>query len=161
MQRNRKWTAGFTFMEVLLVLTLMGVLLNFPEIRLSSNQEQKSTVGMVTADLRWARMNAILTNRRFQVKVYPSGFGEESGPKYRIISLGADGDTIVQRRALPQELTLYRNLNPRLIEEEEFHWTTFNPQGSAGTGTLGIKDQEGRMVQIIISNMGRIRIEEY
>lgn len=159
MKRNRKWQKGFTLLEILLVLALLGLLLAYPKTRIfSSIQSQKSMVGIIASDLRWARMNAILTNERFQVKVYPHG--TSALPEYRIIASGKDGDIIVQKRELPKEYTLYRNVNPRLIEEEEFHWTTFTPQGSARTGTLGLQNEDGRLVQIIISNMGRIRIEE-
>lgn len=157
----RRDDRGFTMIEVVMALFLLGLLFFVMPLpgTFSAVKKQDATIGMIAADLRWARMNAILQNRRYQVKVFRDGYGDSSEQELIIFFMEGEEEMMAIRSSIPKEYTLYRNLNPRLMEEE-FHWTTFTPQGSAGTGTLGLMNEEGRLVKIIISNMGRVRIEK-
>lgn len=143
---------------VLFLMGLIGVAVPVPE-SFSAVKRHDSIVSMITADLRWARMNSILEKKRYLVKVYKNGYGDGDKPEYVIFVDDGGTERIVRRNLIPKEYTLYRNLIPRPLEDV-FHWTTFHPRGSAGTGTLCLQNSQGRMIKIVISNMGRVRLEE-
>lgn len=163
LKRERKKSCGFSLVEVVLVISLLGfLLLALPQTRSFSDAQRDDSVStMIRADLRWARMNAILKKKIYRVRVYRDGL-EGEGPSMYLISMEEGGEErVVLEREIPNEYKLYRNLNPQPLDSQVFSWTTFHPRGSAGAGTLGLKNREGRIMMIVVSNIGRIRFEVY
>lgn len=163
MERRKEGIGGFSVVEVVLVMGLIGLLLlALPDTRSFSHvQRQDSMISMIAADLRFARMSSILKKRVFRVRVYRDGYGGEGPSQYLIFMEEGGEEKVILKRELPEEYRLYRNLNPQPLSSSVFSWTTFHPRGSAGAGTLGLKNPEGRIMMIVVSNIGRIRIEEY
>ncbi len=121
--RRVNTTCGFTIFELLVVLAIVSLVMAIAVPRLSgtvTTSEIRSAARSLAAGMRWARSEAIYTNRpvNFQVDVKERRFGmTQKGPM----------------RRLPEnaQITLH-TARSQLLDEEKGHIRFFPDGGSSG-----------------------------
>jgi prepilin-type N-terminal cleavage/methylation domain-containing protein len=158
---------GFTLLEILVVISIIGlisVIVPLPT-SLISNTNLDLVVDKILSDLRWARMMAIVNNRTYCFRIYSNQNIYKNNlnglSDYIIYYENKLGQPVVVRHGeYPAELVLYKNLTPVMITDDFYERVKFYGYGTAMTGTIGLKNDEGKLVQIVISQRGRIRVEK-
>lgn len=153
---------GFTLIEIMMVLTIMGIILYFtflPE-NFVINCRFDSVIDRLVINLRWARMKAILDNRDYNFKIYAEDNNYDGKCKYIIYYESEDHTVIIRKGEYPAEYTLYKDLHPVKINSEFYDRIKFTCYGTAVNGTIGLENESGNLTKVVVSQMGRIRIEE-
>ena len=157
---------GFTLIEVLLVITLMAVITFANPISVSFQKKIKmrSTVNRIVSDLRYARILSLIKKRTYRFRIYRNDdlykIDSDSDSDYIIYYTDDSNDICVVKEGwFPGQYRLYKNLNPSLCTDDYYDRVRFMPHGTALGGTIGLKDGDGEILKIIISQLGRVRIE--
>lgn len=158
--------SGFTLFETILVIVILSMLTAF--IPLQSSDYLKiglnSTAKSIVYDLRWARMQAILHNRDYHFRIYKDDdiYRRDLDGKsdYIIYTVEGKKNNVVRIGSYPAKYILYKNLTPVKIEDDYYDRIKFTGYGTASTGTIGLKLNNERLVQVVISQFGRVRIEK-
>ena len=63
---------GFTLIETLIVIVIMGIITTIIPLSSSliNNTRLESVIDRIISDLRWARMEAIITNKTYFFRIY-------------------------------------------------------------------------------------------
>ena len=180
---NRKLGAcrGFTLIELILVLVIMGLLTSLvaPAITSLAGLKLKTATRRVAAGLRYARSQAVTTGSDYQV-VFNLGKGvmtiecleEEEEKPYREAvegegyqgrwKEGAGDEEILQPRTrrkktyrMPEEVTLAKviveDVEVYKDDEEEETWIDFYPNGSCSGGEIYLTNERERVFKITLN----------
>ncbi len=157
---------GFTLLEVLLVIALTGIIFCISPISRGfyGHTEYETTIKKITRDLRRFRMKAICSNRTYKFRIYRDDdiFKKDNDFKsdyifYFINEMGEE--VIVYHGEYPGEYKLYKNLNEKIVKENYYSRISFTGRGTACPGTVGLEGIDGRLKKIVVSQLGRVRIE--
>lgn len=97
--------AGFTLLEVLVVLVIIGISIGFVTLTVDTRQEDiEEVVNRFGALVKLASEEAVLQSREYAVQVTPTGYfflvpGEQG---FRAL----EGDDILRARRFPEDLSL-------------------------------------------------------
>lgn len=136
--------SGFTLLEVLIVVLLMGIILSFASLKLDSNEEERTLnreAYRVQALLELTKDEAILQSREYGIRFEPTGyqFYTWTPPKWHIISRQ---DEILRPREFPKHISATLEL-----EGENFSLTS--PEDNQSK-------QTEKLPQILILSSGEI-----
>ncbi len=158
---------GFTLFEVLTVIVIISIITCLSPVSSGfyTNSRYKTTVKKIVTDLRRFRMKAIYNNKTYNFRIYRGDdiyiTDADSKSDYIFYYNDTNGnEIIVYHGKYPAQYTLYKNLNQVEITGEYYDRISFTGQGTACTGTIGLKNTEGKLTQIIVSQLGRIRVEK-
>jgi Tfp pilus assembly protein FimT len=183
--RARDRSAGFTFMEILLVLTILLVLLAVSVPKLSGSYRRAQALGAardLTAALHYARHFAVLSGVGCQIKFDPNNATYEVTP-VEIDANGEPGDEIDTRRfnergdrgtlvriagdfvgarRLPDNVffSLVHSSAPT-TDRRGLPRIVFYPDGSATSGKIGVQSRGGKAYRIdVYRTTGMAKVEE-
>ena len=154
-----KKTGGFSITELMMVLAVIAVVTAIVTPNILSwrnNAKMRGAVDNLMGDLQMAKMNAVKENNNVAVLFNPTG--------YRVF---VDKDNPWVQDA-DERLLRVRKL-PAGVKFDMGHenWgftnnrTRFNSRGRANiAGTAVIVNLEGRQRDVIVSTLGRIRVEK-
>jgi len=160
----KKSEAGFSLIELLLVITIMGVLLTIsyqPQFKKDFQVEQQ--IKSVAADLRWARNKAILDNQTYIFRIYTIKENSDSNKIPYYFYTKEDGHKIIKRKGYySSDLILYKTLSLKVVDSDYYEWIRFNNTATARGGTIGLaKAYAGaRKYKVITNQLGRVRVEK-
>ncbi|PUU89778.1 MULTISPECIES: Tfp pilus assembly protein FimT/FimU [Halanaerobium] len=155
---------GFTLIEVLLVITVMGILFSVsyqPQFKNGFKIEQE--IESLAADLRWARNKAILDNQTYIFRIYTI---KESADKNKIpyyLYVKEDGRKIIKKKGYYSAgLILYKTLSLKVVEGDYYEWIRFNNTATARGGTVALAEAKigAQKYSITVNQLGRVRIEK-
>ncbi|PUU90697.1 MAG: hypothetical protein CI947_1398 [Halanaerobium sp.] len=155
---------GFTLIEVLLVITVMGILFSVsyqPQFKDGFKIEQE--IESLAADLRWARNKAILDNQTYIFRIYTI---KESADKNKIpyyLYVKEDGRKIIKKKGYYSAgLILYKTLSLKVVEGDYYEWIRFNNTATARGGTVALAEAKigAQKYSITVNQLGRVRIEK-
>jgi len=167
MSKIMKYKAGFTLFEVLTVIAVIGVIVSLSPVSSGfyTHSCYEAVVNKITADMRRFRMRAICNNKTYHFRIYgeENVFKNDSDSKSDYIFYYTDNDSqeiIVYHGEYPACYTLYKNLNHVKITDDYYDRISFSGRGTACAGTIGLKSSDGSFKQIVVSQLGRIRVEK-
>ncbi len=149
---------GFTQLELLISIAILGILAAFAVPSFRSTLERNEIIAVaeaLSADLRWARGEAIKRNATLNVTFTPGAAGvwqyvisTDTSPPVTLKSVSSAQTADFKAVALAEN---FRN-----------HVTTFDPvrgtnEGKNGTATL-TSAQGTYSLKVILGNLGRVRI---
>ena len=158
---------GFTLIETLIVIVIMGIITTIIPLSSSliNNTRLESVIDRIISDLRWARMEAIITNKTYFFRIYSNeniylkNFNGRSD--YIIYYKDRDKKQVIVRHGeFPGEYILFKNKTPVKITDDYYERIKFYGYGTAMTGTIGLENSDNKMVKIVVSQRGRMRIEK-
>jgi len=158
---------GFVLIELIMALTLMGLLFTTvtPVFSFLNNSELNAAIDEIVFTLRWARTKAIIDNKDYYFRIYRSDNiykvdNDRDNDFIIYYKNEEDQEIIIKEGEFSGELKLYKNLNPKLIMSDYYDRLKFKPEGTASNGTIGLKNNNEIMKQVVVSQLGRVRIEE-
>ncbi|TDO92274.1 prepilin-type N-terminal cleavage/methylation domain-containing protein [Halanaerobium saccharolyticum] len=160
MKNNR----GFTLIEVLLVITIMGILFTVSyRPQLKNNFQIEQEIECLAADLRWARNKAILDSQTYIFRIYTvkENSGDNKIPYYFYIKEA--GQKIIKRKGYySSSLILYKTLSFKIVDDEYYEWIRFNNTATARGGTVALAEAQvgAKKYSITVNQLGRVRIEK-
>lgn len=150
---------GVTIMELVMVMACMGILAAvalpnwaktaWPAYRL------KNAVHQVVADVRYARIRAVATNRSYRLRFDPAG------DAYAVEKKNVDGESPPWleegnvRSFGTGAGTSFKGI--RIIGSGEYA-IVFGPTGSVTPATVTLQNSLGRTMKVVCSMAGRIRV---
>lgn len=155
---------GFTLIEILIVITLMGVLFSLSySFELKQDFAVEQQLESLAADLRWARNKAVLDNQTYIFRIYTvkENINDNKIPYYFYIK--KNGKKIIKRRGYySAELILYKTLDFNLVDTKFYEWIRFNNTATARGGTIALaKANPGaNKYSVTVNQLGRVRIEK-
>ena len=163
----REDQAGFTLLETMGVIIIIGliiVVIPYPNLILSSITLE-TEIDKIVNDLRWTRMMAIIKNETYYFRIYSKQniYNENyNGQIDYIIYYIDDSDQpiVVKQGEYPAEFVLFKNRAPVRITNDYYERIKFYGYGTALPGTVGLRNNEGDLIQVVVSQLGRIRIEK-
>ena len=132
--------AGFSLIELLVVLSLMGILLavGIPaSSKLLLSYQLNGSARRVQTELQNIKMRAAAENLGFQF-VYGAGSGS--------YTIRKDGSAFVSK-PLPEGIVI-----------TQAGTVSFSPRGTAGSNRIRLQSREGGCKQVVVSATGRIRV---
>lgn len=181
---------GFTLLELILVLVIIGLLTSLvtPAITSLSGLKLKAATRRIAAGLRYARSQAVTTGSDYQV-VFNLEKGEmtiecleeeEETPYMADVALkvmqdreeeGAVDEEIIPPRIkrkktyrVPKEITLAKVVVEGVEitkDDEEETWIDFYPNGSCSGGEIFLMDEREREYRIVLNFLtGIVKITE-
>jgi prepilin-type N-terminal cleavage/methylation domain-containing protein len=161
MKRNEQ---GFSLIELLLVITIMGILLTISyKPMLKDNFEVEQQIESLAADLRWARNKAILDNQTYIFRIYTIKENVESNKIPYYFYIKKDDQKIIKKKGYySSKLILYKTLSLKVVEAEYYEWIRFNNTATARGGTVGLATAhpEAKKYKVTINQLGRVRVEK-
>jgi len=156
--------AGFTLFELLLVITMMGILFTIsyqPQLKENFSVEQE--IEGLAADMRWARNKAILDNQTYIFRIYTvkEDINSNKIPYYFYVK--KDNKKIIKKKGYYSSgLILYKTLSLKVVEADYYEWIRFNNTATARGGTVGLAeaDKDAEKYSITVNQLGRVRIEK-
>ncbi|HHZ70081.1 MAG TPA: type II secretion system protein GspH [Methylococcaceae bacterium] len=163
--KTMKKTAGFTLIEMLIVLAILAIIatLTAPSLGLIVEKNTiRSVAERIKSDLQWTRTEAIKRSEDLTVSYNQAGgcYGISTEPLTSPITTdcictGCDIKTV----------SALRNHNNLEFSALTFPETPSSPnfkfmRGTATGGSLCIQSQNNLQLKVIVSTLGRIRIEE-
>ena len=148
---------GFTIFELLVVIAVIAVVsaIVTPQIIGWRNSAKlRGAVGNLKGDLEMAKTNAIKENNYVAVSFADNGYAV-------FVDLSNDralddGEPVLRNRALPAGVAFDR-LHPDWTFPSNV--TGFNSRGTADNGTVVLINTKGEQKNVVISTLGRIRVE--
>ena len=159
-----KNSGGFTLIEVLLLITVMGILFTVsyqPELKNNFQIEQQ--IEGLAADLRWARNKAILDDQTYIFRIYTVKEMSSSSKIPYYFYVKEDGDKIIKKKGYySSNLILYKTLSHKLVETDYYEWIRFNNTATArgGTVALAAAQPDARKYSVTVNQLGRVRVEK-
>lgn len=157
---------GYTLIETLLVIIIISILVTFVSLKISDVYDLtlEATIDSIVYDLRWARIQAILNNKNYYLRIYSQDdiykTDNDNRSDYIIYVLDANENIIVKKEGeFSSKYILYKNLTPEKIEDDYYDRINFTPFGTAKMGTIGLKSSN-KLMKITVNLYGRIRIED-
>jgi prepilin-type N-terminal cleavage/methylation domain-containing protein len=132
--------AGFSLIELLVVLSLMGILLavGIPaSSKLLLSYQLNGSARRVQTELQNIKMRAAAENLGFQL-AYGAGSGS--------YTIRRDG-TVFVSRPLPEGIVI-----------TQAGTVSFSPRGTAGSNRIRLQSRGGGCKQVVVSSTGRIRV---
>lgn len=157
---------AFTLLEVIMVIALIGGMITVTPytIGLRERLELKAAVDRIVKDLRYARIQAIIADKTYIFRIYSQDnlyqIDDDGQADYIIYEQNGGQEVVLRAGGYPAKFRLFRNLTPVRVEEDYYERIRFTGNGTARGGTVGIKNSSGYMVQIVVSSLGRVRIEK-
>jgi len=138
---------GFTLVEILVVISILGVLAGIASVDwggILSSYRLNAGVRQVYAELQRARMRAISENKRFRVEFF------NDTEKYQIQPETASGSGIYDTTGPMVELPVGISLATDAT-------ITFQPRGTADSGSARLCNSNGQFTNICVGSSGRVR----
>lgn len=159
--KNRE---GFTLIEVLLVITVLGILFTVsyqPDLKNDFQIEQQ--IEGLAADLRWARNKAILDDQTYIFRIYTVKENSSSNKIPYYFYVKEDGNKIIKKKGYySSNLILYKTLSHKAVEGEYYEWIRFNNTATARGGTVALAGARpaAKKFSITVNQLGRVRVEK-
>lgn len=157
---------GFTLIEILIIIIIISLVSTFFVLKISDVYDitLEATIDNIVYDLRWARIQAILNNKKYYFRVYRKDNIYKKDADFRsdyiIYTKNENKEKIIEKEgSFSAKYTLYKNLNPVKIEDDYYDRINFTPFGTARMGTVGLKSDNEKLIKITVNYYGRIRIE--
>lgn len=163
---------GFTLVELLVVILIIGLTLGFAVLKIDSSEDEalNSEARRFAALARLAAEEAVLQSQELAVELTPSG--------YAFVALGAEGwkpveadDGVFRPRELPAEMTLNGELNGEpiaFVDEEDEPKEGEEPppkprifffsSGEMTPFTLDFRRDFGNAYQVTGDYMGEVKV---
>jgi len=146
---------GFTLIEIIIVLFIIGIATGLVGIMVSSNSgnlEVRTFTKELSAVLRYARSHAVSEKKSYcfvidreeeMYRLYVHGAGEEK-----------EADTVISK-SIPEEIEIIRSENDEEVDIEFF------PQGNSTGGVMQVA-RDGKVDFLVIINKitGRVEVEK-
>lgn len=159
-----KGNNGFTLIEILLVISIMGILLaGFPLGAPVEKFKLQAEIESIAADLRWARKKAILDNESYVFRIYTVKEKTEKSKIPYYFYIKEDDKKIIKRKGYySAKYILYKTLSHKVVKKDYYEWIRFNNTATARAGTiaLGTADKNSKKHSITVNQLGRVRIEK-
>ena len=147
------YSRGFTLFEVLLVITMMGILFTVsyqPQLKDDFTVEQQ--IESLAADMRWARNKAILDNQTYIFRIYTvkENINSSKIPYYFYVK--ENNKKIIKKKGYySSDLILYKTLSLKVVEADYYEWIRFNNTATARGGSVALAEaDQGRKKHAII-----------
>jgi type II secretion system protein H len=155
---------GFTLVELMIVIAVIGVLATMSAPSLFHNMADyklNGTVRAIFATLQYARMCAASAGKEYRVRFFldntPQGYRLEQGNHF------SGSDSWATRRdyhPLPEQVRINHATDYRGTHQSGTSVIAFNPQGTASSGGVYLKNSKGKIRSVkVSSSTGRIRME--
>lgn len=155
---------GFTLVELMVVIAVIAVLATMSAPSLLSNMADyklNGTVRAIFATLQYARMCAASAGNEYRVRFFldnsPQGYRLEQGNNF------SGSDSWTARRdyyPLPGQVMINHATDYRGTHQSGTSIIAFNPQGTASSGGVYLKNSLGKLRSVKVSSAtGRIKIE--
>lgn len=161
-----KHEKGYTLIEIVIIIVIISIITTILPLKISSvyHVTLKSTIDKIVYDLRWARIQAILNNKIYYVRVYKHDDiykkDDDYESDYIIYTTNNNDEIIIEKEGnFSSKYTLYKNLTPVKIEDNYYDRINFTPFGTAKMGTIGLKTENEKLIKITVNWFGRIRVE--
>lgn len=146
---------GFTLIEIIVVISIVGILVAV-SIPLLSNFSRVSQLNKesqnIASELRLAQELAQSKKTTCRISfVSKSLFYENAKFKVENYSYFTGGYVKIKERKLPKRFDFE--------EDRTIEFSSSGAPSPGGSGTIILKDISGRQLKIIVSSIGRIRIE--
>ncbi|MGM0547926.1 MAG: pilus assembly FimT family protein [Bacillota bacterium] len=157
-------SSGFTLIEILIVITLMGILFGLSySLELKQDFAVEQQLESIAADLRWARNKAVLDNQSYIFRIYTvkENMNENKIPYYFYIE--KNGKKIIKKKGYySAELILYKTLKFKLVESKYYEWIRFNNTATARGGTIALAkaNPDANKYSVTVNQLGRVRVEK-
>ena len=152
---------GYTLVELVVVISVISIVVIVSPVsrNIFRTVETLVSVRNMMLDFRWARYQAINSNRELRVRVYRTDdlYREDEDADIDYIIFDDNNDEIIRSGSYPNYLVLYKNLNEVKITDNYYERIKFNYDGTALHGTVGFK-YGAKMYKIVVSRLGRVRI---
>ena len=159
-----KSSNGFTLIEVLIVISIMGILLAAAPVKAPVEKFKLQTeIESIAADLRWARKKAILDSECYIFRIYTVKEKTESSKIPYYLYIKKNEKKIIKRKGYySAKYVLYKTLSHKVVKKDYYEWIRFNNTATARAGTiaLGTADKDSKKYSITINQLGRVRIEK-
>ncbi|SDC03560.1 MULTISPECIES: GspH/FimT family pseudopilin [unclassified Candidatus Frackibacter] len=148
MRAEEKQESGFVLMELLVVISIIGILT--AGIALSANDilpnyRLESQINIILSDFRKAQQRAISEQIRYGIRF------DDTNNEYTIFN---DDVGDIKTKTLDNGLE-YSEITFGGDEE-----VTFIPLGTADNGHLTLRNSNNQKYEIVVSGIGRIRLEK-
>ena len=148
---NVESKAGFTVLELLVVITTLGILLALAAPSMATMTRiygLRGAARQVYAELQNARMAAVTENRSYEFTV-------ADGRSYKVLD-DSDNDNVFTD---PSEVVISRQLESPGVTLSGATTIDFTARGIASTaGTVTVTDAQGTAINVTVSPAGSIRI---
>lgn len=157
---------AFTLLEVILVITLIGGMMTVVpySIALRERMELKAAVDRIVKDLKYARVQAIIADKTYIFRIYSRDnlyqINDDGQADYIIYEQNGGREVVLRAGVYPAKFQLFRNLKPVRVKDDYYERIRFTGNGTARGGTIGIKSSSGTLLQIVVSSLGRVRVEK-
>lgn len=159
-----KNSKGFTLIEILVVISIMGILLTITPFKAPVEKFKLETeIEIMAADLRWARKRAILDNESYIFRIYTVKEKTEDSKIPYYFYIKEDDKKIIKRKGYySAKYVLYKTLSHKVVKKDYYEWIRFNNTATARAGTiaLGTAEKNSKKYSITINQLGRVRIEK-
>lgn len=155
---------GFTLIEVLLVITVMGILFTVsyqPQDKRDFIIEQE--IESLASDLRWARNKAILDNETYIFRIYTIKESADAAKIPYYLYVKEDDQMIIKKKGYYSAgLILYKTLSFKTVDGDYYEWIRFNNTATARGGTVALAEAKSgaKKYSITVNQLGRVKIEK-
>jgi type II secretion system protein H len=159
MHRDISWTDGFTLLELLIVIAMIGIVCAFavPEFtQWRRNVQFKQAAEGLLAAARTAKNNAVTLNLQNRLECNPGG------NRYRITEgnraySSTTWTTVKQDWITAPDGVVLRTGNCNNTDTSDVN-VFFSPNGTGSAGTMCVNDDTGAKYKVIVGASGRIRL---